>query len=76
LSKDSSKVSYEVGQFFQSKSYRIIPVNPYADQILGEKSYKSLLEMPEELQKTVDVVDIFRPAVDVPSIVDQAIARA
>jgi predicted CoA-binding protein len=43
LSKDQAKKSYQVDQFLQSKSYRIIPVNPSADQILGEKSYKSLL---------------------------------
>lgn len=73
LSKDPAKESYEVGQFLQSKSYRIIPINPSADQILGEKSYKSLLEMPEELQKAVEIVDIFRSSADVPPIVDQAI---
>jgi predicted CoA-binding protein len=48
-------------------------VNPYADEVLGEKSYKSLLEMPHEIQKTVEVVDVFRPAKDVPPIVEQAI---
>jgi uncharacterized protein len=40
---------------------------------LGEKSYKSLLEMPEEAQKTIEIVDIFRRAEDVPPIVDQAV---
>jgi len=73
LSKDPSKDSFEVGQFLQSKGYKIIPVNPSADQILGEKCYKSLLEMPEDLQKTIDLVDIFRPSADVPPIVDQAV---
>jgi len=73
LSKDPSKDSYGVAQFLQSKGYKIIPVNPFADQILGEKCYKSLLEMPEDLQKTIDIVDIFRPGADVPPIVDQAI---
>lgn len=73
LSKDPSKDSYTVGQFLQSKGYRVIPVNPTADQILGEKSYKSLLDMPEELQKTIEIVDIFRPSADVPPIVDQAV---
>jgi len=73
LSKDPSKDSFEVGQFLQSKGYKIIPVNPSADQILGEECYKSLLEMPEDLQKTIDLVDIFRPSADVPPIVDQAV---
>ncbi len=73
LSKDPSKDSFEVGQFLQSKGYKIIPVNPSADQVLGEKCYKSLLEMPEDVQRTIDVVDIFRPSADVPPIVDQAV---
>jgi thioredoxin len=73
LSKDPSKDSYGVAEFLQSEGYRIIPVNPTADQILGEKSFKSLLEMPEDLQRTIEIVDIFRPFADVPPIVDQAI---
>src|SRR3990170_5473304 len=73
LSKDPSKDSFEVGQFLQSKGYKIIPVNPSADQVLGEKCYKSLLEMPEDVERTIDVVDIFRPSADVPPIVDQAV---
>jgi predicted CoA-binding protein len=48
-------------------------VNPFADEILGEKSYKSLLDIPVEIQKTLDVVDVFRPAKDVPAIVEQAV---
>jgi len=73
LSKDPSKYSFKVAQFLQSKGYRIIPVNPFVDEALGEKSYKSLLEMPEDLQKSVEIVDIFRRPEDVPPIVDQAI---
>jgi len=73
LSKDSSKDSYGVGQFLQSKGYKIIPINPTADEILDEKCYKSLLEMPEDLQKAIEIVDIFRPSANVPPIVDQAI---
>jgi len=73
LSKDPAKDSFEVGQFLQSKGYKIIPINPTVDQILGEKCYKSLLEMPEDVQITVDIVDIFRPPADVPPIVDQVV---
>jgi hypothetical protein len=53
--------------------FRIIPVNPFADEVLGEKSYKSLLDIPPEIQKTIEVVDVFRPSNDVPSIVEQAV---
>jgi predicted CoA-binding protein len=73
LSDDSSKASYMVAKFLKSRGWRIIPVNPFVDQVLGEKSYKSLLDLPEDIQKTVEVVDIFRPSKDVPPIVDQAI---
>jgi len=73
LSKDPSKDSYRVAQFLKSRGWRIIPVNPFADEILGEKCYKSLLDLPEDLQKTIEVVDIFRPPQEVPPIVDQAI---
>ena len=73
LSDDSSKASYMVAKFLKSRGWRIIPVNPFVDQVLGEKSYKSLLDLPEDIQKTVEVVDIFRPSKDVSPIVDQAI---
>jgi len=73
LSRDPTKDSFMVAQFLKSRGWRIIPINPFADEILGEKCYKSLLEMPEDVQKTVEVADIFRQSQDVPPIVDQAI---
>ena len=73
LSADSSKDSHLVAKFLQSKGWRIIPVNPNAGEILGEKSYKSLVDLPDSVQKEVEVVDIFRRSEDVPPIVDQAI---
>jgi len=73
LSRDSSKDSYMVAQFLKIRGWRIIPVNPFADEILGEKCYKSLLDIPADVQKTIEVVDIFRPSQDVPPIVEQAI---
>ncbi len=53
--------------------YRIIPVNPTVEEVLGEKSYASLLDLPAELAVTVDIVDVFRHAEDVPSVVEQAV---
>ena len=73
LSRDPKKDSYRVSVYLKNHGFRIIPVNPFADQVLGEKSYKSLLEIPVDIQKTIDVVDVFRPAEDVPLIVDQAL---
>ena len=69
LSRNPAKASYRVAQYLQSVGYRIIPVNPFVDEVLGEKSYKSLLDVPE----TIEIVDIFRPSEDVPAIVEEAI---
>jgi predicted CoA-binding protein len=72
LSRELGKDSHRVSTYLQSHGFRIIPVNPFADEILGEKSYKSLLDIPPEIQKTIEIVDIFRPSKDVPPIVEQA----
>jgi len=73
LSRDPSKDSYQVAEYFKKHGFRIIPVNPTADEILGEKCYKSLLDMPAEVQKTIEITDIFRPSADVLPIVEQTI---
>jgi predicted CoA-binding protein len=73
LSREPDKESYIVGAYMQKHGFRIIPVNPFADVILGEKSYKSLIDIPANLQKTIDIVDIFRKSDDVPTVVEQAI---
>jgi len=73
LSRDPNKDSYKVAEYLKANGYRIIPVNPFADEILDEKCYKSLSNIPEEIQKTVEVVDIFRPSQDIPPIVEQAV---
>lgn len=48
-------------------------MNPFAEEILGEKSYKSLADMPAEVQETIEIVDIFRPTKDALPIVEQAV---
>jgi predicted CoA-binding protein len=57
----------------QAAGYRIIPVNPHIAEALGEKSYPSLLEVPLEVQKNIDLVDVFRRPEYVDEIVEQAI---
>jgi predicted CoA-binding protein len=69
LSNRRSRPSYGVSEYMQSSGYRIIPVNPNETEILGEKSWASLEEIPEH----VDIVDIFRRPECVPVIVDSAI---
>jgi predicted CoA-binding protein len=73
LSKDPEKVSYKVSSYMQRNGYSIIPVNPFVDEVLGEKSYRSLLDVPVEIQRTFEIVNIFRKAEDVPPIVEQII---
>jgi thioredoxin len=73
LSSDPTKYSHIVAKYLKSRGWRIIPVNPFADEVLGEKSYKSLLNLPEDVQKMIEVVDIFRPSKDVSPIVEEAV---
>lgn len=69
LSADESKASNTVARYLQSKGYRIIPVNPGYDEILGEKAYKTLSEIPER----IDIVDIFMRSEKVMPVVEEAI---
>jgi predicted CoA-binding protein len=73
LSRNPTKDSHRVARYLKSEGYRIIPINPFADQVLMETCYPSLLDTPLRIQRKIDIVDIFRPAYDVPPIVDQAI---
>ena len=69
LSSRPTRASYGVSEYMQSVGYRIIPVNPRETQVLGEKCYARLEDIPEK----VDVVDVFRRSEFVPEIVDSAI---
>jgi len=69
LSSNPEKDSHWVATYLKNNGYRVIPVNPTADEIMGEKSYASLSEIPEK----VDIVQIFRKPEDVPPVVDEAI---
>ena len=69
LSPDDEKPSNRVARYLQEKGYRIIPVNPAYEEILGEKAYKSLADIPEK----VDIVDIFMRAERVMPVVEEAL---
>ena len=71
LSPDKSKPSHRVAKYMQDKGYKIVPVYPKEDEILGEKVYRSLLEIPFE----IDMVDIFRKAKAFDAIADACIER-
>ena len=69
LSSNPVRPSHGVAEYLQSAGYRIIPVNPNETEVLGEKSYARLEDVPEK----IDVVDIFRRAEFVPQVVESAI---
>ena len=68
-SSDPDKASYGIMQKLQKAGYRVIPVNPHETEILGERSYPSLIDVPER----IDIVDVFRRAEDTPGIADEAV---
>jgi predicted CoA-binding protein len=70
LSDKPDRDSYHVAAYLQKHGYRIIPVNPAVSEVLGEKAYASLRDVPDK----IDVVDIFRRPDAVPAIVEDAIA--
>src|SRR5436305_7336110 len=69
LSDSPLRPSFGVSAYMQAQGYKIIPVNPLISESLGEKSYKSLLDIPEK----VDIVNVFRRPEYVNEIVEQAI---
>jgi hypothetical protein len=69
LSSDPFRPSFGVAQYLQEQGYRIIPVNPKEPEVLGEKAYARLEDIPEP----VDIVDIFRRSEFVPEVVGSAI---
>jgi predicted CoA-binding protein len=69
LSSRHSRPSFGVSEYMQAAGYRIIPVNPHETEVLGEKSYARLEDIPEP----VDIVDIFRRSEHVPAIIESAI---
>ena len=73
LSDTPARPSYGVAVYLQTHGYRIVPVNPSLREVLGEKAYPSLLEVPAEVK--IDIVDVFRRSEYLPEIVAQAIQR-
>ena len=69
LSSNPLRPSYDVSSYMQSAGYRIIPVNPNETEVLGEKSYARLEDVPDK----IDVVNVFRRAEEVPPVVESAI---
>ncbi len=73
-SSNPERASYEVAEYLQSKGYRIVPVNPNETEVLGERAYPTLADIPSEIE--IDVVDVFRRAEQTPAIAEEAVARS
>ncbi|MGI9104634.1 MAG: CoA-binding protein [Pyrinomonadaceae bacterium] len=69
LSSNSWRASHSVSAYMQRKGYRIIPVNPNETEVLGEKAYASLADVPEK----VELVNVFRRSEEAGAVVDEAI---
>ena len=72
ISDKPERPSHEVARYLMEAGYRVVPVNPVIDTVLGERCYPSLTAIPEDL--AVDLVDVFRASEHVGPIVDEAIA--
>lgn len=70
LSDKPHRDSYKVAQYLQQHGYRIIPVHPRIAEVLGEKAYKTLADIPDQ----VDMVNVFRKSEETPPVVEEAIA--
>ncbi len=70
ISRNQHKDSHYVGRYLKNIGYKVIPVNPTAETILGEKAYPDLKSVPYK----IDAVDIFRKPKDIPGIVDEALS--
>jgi predicted CoA-binding protein len=73
LSSNPLRPSYEIAEFLQEKGYRIVPVNPKETEVLGERAYPTLADIPKDID--IDVVDVFRRAEHTPEIAEAAVAR-
>ncbi len=69
LSNDPEKASNEVGAYLKEQGYRIIPVNPNEEEVLGERAYETVEQIPEQ----VDIVDVFRPPEKTPEVAEDAV---
>ncbi len=73
LSQRPDRTSHKIAAYLQEVGYRIVPVNPHAESLLGETAYPSLEQIPESIN--IDIVDVFRRPQFMPGIVEEAIAR-
>ena len=72
LSSKPRRPSYEVARYLQEHGYRIVPINPNETEVLGERAYPTLADVPDDVR--IDVVDVFRRAEETPPVARAAVA--
>lgn len=72
-SKNPEKDAHTVPLYLKEHGYTVIPINPTAGEIFGVKAYPSLLNLPEQLAREVEVVEVFRPSEELPEIAKQVL---
>jgi len=72
-SRNPEKEAYTVPAYLKNHGYTIVPVNPTAQSLLGEKVYPSLKELPASIASRIEIVDVFRPSEELPEVARQTI---
>jgi len=71
MSRNPGKDAHDVPRYLVKHGYDIIPINPYADRIIGLKSFPSINDIP----KPIDLINIFRPSLDISQLIDSVISK-
>jgi len=69
--RQPGKAAHDVPRYLDEHGYDVIPVNPYADEVLGREAYDSLLDVPDEVD--TEIVDVFRPSEELSGVVDDVV---
>jgi predicted CoA-binding protein len=72
LSSKTHRDSYGVARYLQHRGYRVVPVNPKETEVLGQKAYPSLLDVPTDV--AIDIVDVFRRGEETPPVAEDAVS--
>jgi hypothetical protein len=72
LSSKTHRDSYGVARYLQHRGYRVVPVNPKETEVLGQKAYPSLLDVPTDV--AIDIVDVFRKGEETPPVAEDAVS--
>ena len=72
-SKNPEKDAHSVPLYLKEHGYKIIPINPTAEELFGERAYPTLRDVPRELAQQIEVVDVFRPSEELPKVAHQVV---